>query len=647
MYRKFLINMTAIVTAFSMSVAPAVVASANEGDTITETVRIESNEPSEINSDIAVDNGEDAVYAYGKDVSVEINGDVSSSGTHEYTWDGETTKYSNPTVNAYGGAEVTINGSVTTTNGGIGVSAYGTDTSVTVNDGVNTSGSYFYSESSNYPNTSTGVSATSGAEVNVNNDIVTKDGGTGISADGEGTTVNLDGNVDASGVQEYTLNNETKYAGSTGVYVTDGTVNVTGNVVGGDTGASVNEKGTLDVGGSVTATGTDSTIYTWNEETQKYDIPHNTIRGTGVSSDGNGTIKVGKDINGIDLGVLVNPDNDGKKGLIIVEGAITTTSGEGIQISRDTGDRGGITYKSQEDYLEEVPTIVVGSIDSDWPVYASAYVADEKGEAVYTNFTQNIIEAINYIISVDEEASKNYNVTASGDNINALEGYNTININKAFSVAASLPDGFTISGGDNVSVTENGNGSFTLTLTNPKGGINIKAVLRQVENKETGETNIEVVNVSTDSSNSSSDSSSSAPASADTVPAGAIVVTPTVANAAGTPSPISGDKAARSLSLDLGKVTPIQYKNAVIENVAKAPANGALNIETDRVYVFDKKMIETFATRKDIDINVVFTHNGKKMKVTIPAGYDMNSLLDENGYCGFLRLLSILGGTEL
>ena len=58
-------------------------------------------------------------------------------------------------------------------------------------------------------------------------------------------------------------------------------------------------------------------------------------------------------------------------------------------------------------------------------------------------------------------------------------------------------------------------------------------------------------------------------------------------------------------------------------------------------------MIETFATRKDIDINVVFTHNGKKMKVTIPAGYDMNSLLDENGYCGFLRLLSILGGTEL
>ena len=58
-------------------------------------------------------------------------------------------------------------------------------------------------------------------------------------------------------------------------------------------------------------------------------------------------------------------------------------------------------------------------------------------------------------------------------------------------------------------------------------------------------------------------------------------------------------------------------------------------------------MIETFATRKDIDINVVFTHNGKKMKVTIPAGYDMYSILDEYGYCGFLRLLSIFGGTEL
>ena len=496
--------MTAIVTAFSMSVAPAVVASANEGDTITETVNIESNELSEINNDIAVDNGTEAVYAYGEDVSVVINGDVSSSGTIES--EGDASKYSFPTVAAHAGADVTINGSVTTTDGGIGVSADGTDTSVTVNDGVNTSGSFISSASYNIPVTSTGVSATSGGEVNVNKDIVTQDGGAGVNS-GDGSTVNVDGNVNASGSQEYKEDEKTKYVGSTGVNVAGGTVNVTGNVVGGSKGATVDEKGTLVVGGSVTATGTDSTIYYWNEKTQQYDIPDNTISGTGLSSDGNGTIKVNKDINGVNLGVLINPDDNGQKGLLIVEGAITTTSGDGIQITKPAGDRGGTTYESQEDFLEEVPTIIVGSINSEIPVHSSAYVADENEQGVYTDFTQNIIEAINYIISVDEEASKNYNVTTSGDNIKSLEGYNTININKAFSVAASLPEGFTISGGDNVSVTENGNGSFTLTLTNPKGGINIKAVLRQVENKETGETNIEVVDVSTASSSSSSSSS--------------------------------------------------------------------------------------------------------------------------------------------
>ena len=58
-------------------------------------------------------------------------------------------------------------------------------------------------------------------------------------------------------------------------------------------------------------------------------------------------------------------------------------------------------------------------------------------------------------------------------------------------------------------------------------------------------------------------------------------------------------------------------------------------------------MIEAFASRPDIDVNVVFTYNGKRLKVVITAGYDVRSLLDSNGYCGFLRLMSILGSTEI
>ncbi len=56
------------------------------------------------------------------------------------------------------------------------------------------------------------------------------------------------------------------------------------------------------------------------------------------------------------------------------------------------------------------------------------------------------------------------------------------------------------------------------------------------------------------------------------VPTGAIVVSSVEAAAPGSePSPISGNKAARSIALDLERITPAQYKEAIIQNVASAP----------------------------------------------------------------------------
>lgn len=136
---------------------------------------------------------------------------------------------------------------------------------------------------------------------------------------------------------------------------------------------------------------------------------------------------------------------------------------------------------------------------------------------------------------------------------------------------------------------------------------------------------------------------------------GALVITSTSgqANAASNPeqtalvAAISGDKPAQTISFSVGKVTPQQYKEAVINNVASVPANGALNLVTDKPSVIDYKMVEALSARSDIDVNVVFNYGGKRYKVVIPAGYDMKSLLDKNGYCGFLRLLAVLGGETI
>ena len=69
----------------------------------------------------------------------------------------------------------------------------------------------------------------------------------------------------------------------------------------------------------------------------------------------------------------------------------------------------------------------------------------------------------------------------------------------------------------------------------------------------------------------------------------------------------------------------------------------SLRIETDQVSVFDTKMIEAIAANPTIDVEVLFTYNGRKLRVVIPAGYEVKSLLDQNGYCGYLRLAMILG----
>lgn len=43
-------------------------------------------------------------------------------------------------------------------------------------------------------------------------------------------------------------------------------------------------------------------------------------------------------------------------------------------------------------------------------------------------------------------------------------------------------------------------------------------------------------------------------------------------------------------------------------------------------------------------MEVLFPIGKTMMKVTIPAGTDINNLLDNKGYCGFLRLLAFIGG---
>ena len=171
-------------------------------------------------------------------------------------------------------------------------------------------------------------------------------------------------------------------------------------------------------------------------------------------------------------------------------------------------------------------------------------------DANVTNYDvyRAVVKTINYIINQDEESQKKYGLKLTEDNENVKpitdpnkKTYDTVNISEAFKVAANVPEGYEVTAGENVKVTNNGDGTFTLVLNNVKGGINVKvtAIVKTTENTD-GSQSYEVVveNVTP---------SYADPAQA---PAGAIVVSNTV-SAADTPSQIaaiSGTKPARTVS---------------------------------------------------------------------------------------------------
>lgn len=72
-------------------------------------------------------------------------------------------------------------------------------------------------------------------------------------------------------------------------------------------------------------------------------------------------------------------------------------------------------------------------------------------------------------------------------------------------------------------------------------------------------------------------------------------------------------------------------------------ANQTLTINTGKWMSLDRKIMEAIAARPDMAVTINYIYNEKAYSVTIPAGYNVMSLLDENGYCGFLYLNAVFG----
>ncbi len=480
----------------------------------------------------------------------------------------------------------------------------------------------------------------------VDNDIVINDGHSAVEATTSGTSITVNGNIDQSGSYEHTSGDSTTNYSDDAINAQNASsVVINGNVVSGQSAIFAYSESSVEVNGNVNAVGSKTKVDVFDSN-NNYSHSYTSYSSTGITSDGTADVTVAGTVDAWSKGVSLNlAATDGSNTDIVIGDAITVADGTGIYITNkhifDTStNKLTAVYLTEDEAKTAIPdNITVFEINANAPIR----VAIESAENEYLDIQDEVEAAIHYIIKKEEgitfaDTSKLTTIT-SGSN-----SYDTIKKGDSFKVNATVNNGYYLDAGKNVSITKNEDGTYTLLFkndqANSKGGIYVRALLIPTPAKEDASKPEYTVVVQ----ETTPVITSSTP-----VASGAIVIsnTTSAADMSSAIAAISGTKPARTVSYNIANVTPAQYKASVIENVAAAPTNGAFNIETDRVSCFDRKMIEAIASRPDIDVNVVFTYGGKKLKVTIPAGYNVRTLLDEGGYCGFLRLMALLGATEL
>ena len=90
------------------------------------------------------------------------------------------------------------------------------------------------------------------------------------------------------------------------------------------------------------------------------------------------------------------------------------------------------------------------------------------------------------------------------------------------------------------------------------------------------------------------------------------------------------------------------FQGDIARQIEVAPENFTVKVKTSLFYSFDKRVMQALADRPDVSLYVSFLKNeyiGDRLSFVIPAGEDTMSLLDANGYAGFIYLGNKYGMT--
>lgn len=574
MYKKALINLTAVTMAMSVVFGASLTAFAADGDPASvperfdETWKQTTGEKVDYEGDVVTNSGNVAwstVYADGENVEVNVTGNVENQSDY---W---------RTVGAVNGGEVTVNGDVSSPN---------------LKSEVVKRPSDIYNSA---------AEAHTSSSVTINGDVTSN--GNGIYANGTNATMTV---ADPS-------NDNSK-----------------GNVTAEKTAIIAKGESSTKVYGDASGA-------------------------TGIDMENYSKVIVEGNVSYTDNGIVIDGSSHYAGDKVEVLGTLKDNSDSDENSAIVVNDVKGM---DTSDIINNLPNIVVYEI-TDETNLVSVLADDEKTSSEVEDY---IKKHIKYIIKHDEEDNSiiksistdrytSYMSSSLSDKevVDNDSSILTMTVHSAIKVA--VQEGYSVTAGDNVTVTDLGNGVYEIRLNNNKGGVSIKAHYIGgkvvVTNEETGATSV----VSEDNFDEprAEEDAPSVPfifAKFTVSPNGSNAL-PTVLGAyIGEEASNVPVQATKVVKVPAGNLTAIEYKNAFIKTVTEAPKDATVILETAMCSCLDKAMVDALATRPDVSVQIVFPKDktgAESYSVTIPAGYDVNSLVDANGYCGFMYLNSIFG----
>lgn len=436
----------------------------------------------------------------------------------------------------------------------------------------------------------TGASACGDSTVHVKGDV-TATGENSVGIDGETGTIKVGGDVSgieavvARGEADVTVGGSVSGTLSGIVAVGNASVSVKGDAetkVG--PGVFAQENATVTVDGNVTG----GTFY---EAPEGYEYVYPAIiAGAGTTVIVKGTVSTAER-NFFAVGINCW-DAGSQKGTLILEKAKAGGEANAIYVNAAPG-------ASQEDILNSLPDIVVGELvakneDFIWNSYDNGLYGNDPEDETIGELNEKIYAAIRYMIRWNNSEGGSFSV----DGTSKYGEYDVAQENQELGITIQIAEGYeleSISGGK-AQVLQRPDGTWSVIV--PRGGgVNLSAVLKRIIKEE-------------------------------------------MKNSAVSNPGASGSEEQTTVQKSSGYA---EFQKAVRSQIKNAAPGAVVEIDGKNWMSFDRSTMEELSKRNDLTVVVRFRYLGKRWRVVVPAGYAVQTLLNQEGYTGFLYLSAVFG----